>query len=53
MHQQVWGYKVEEKIYLGLHERKGLNITVLTNPLAAVFRGSMSQNFEYKGPFLM
>jgi hypothetical protein len=27
MHQQLWGYKVEEKIYLGLRERR-LNITV-------------------------
>jgi hypothetical protein len=22
MHQQVWGYKVEEKIYLGVREEK-------------------------------
>ena len=29
MHQQLWGYKVEEKIYLGVRERKRLNITGL------------------------
>jgi hypothetical protein len=22
MHQQLWGYKVEEKLYLGVHEQK-------------------------------
>jgi hypothetical protein len=29
MHQQLWGYKVEEKLYLGVHEQKGLNTTGL------------------------
>jgi hypothetical protein len=27
MHQELWGYKVEENIYLGVRERKSLNIT--------------------------
>jgi hypothetical protein len=27
MHQQLWEYKVEEEIYLGVRERKSLNIT--------------------------
>ena len=27
MHQQLWGYKVEKKIHLGVRERKRLNIT--------------------------
>jgi hypothetical protein len=31
MHQQLWEYKVEEKIYLGLRERKRLNTTGLEN----------------------
>jgi hypothetical protein len=31
MHQQVWGYKVEEKIYLGVCKQKQLNITHLEN----------------------
>jgi hypothetical protein len=29
MHQQLWGYKVEEKLYLGVHEQKRLNTTDL------------------------
>jgi hypothetical protein len=29
MHQQVWGYKVEENLYLGVREQKRLNTTVL------------------------
>jgi hypothetical protein len=34
MHQQLWGYKVEDKIYLGVRERKRLNITYLYFSLA-------------------
>jgi hypothetical protein len=29
MYQQLWGYKVEEKLYLGVPEQKMLNTTVL------------------------
>jgi hypothetical protein len=29
MHQQLWGYKVEEKLYLGVREQKRLNTTEL------------------------
>jgi hypothetical protein len=29
MHQQLWGYKVEEKLYLGVWEQKRLNTTAL------------------------
>ena len=29
MHQQLWGYKVEEKMWLGEGERKRLNITAV------------------------
>ena len=25
MHQQLWGYKVDEKLYVGVREQKGLN----------------------------
>jgi hypothetical protein len=28
-YQQLWGYKVEEKLYLGVREQKRLNTTVL------------------------
>jgi hypothetical protein len=27
MYQQLWGYKVEEKLYLGVREQKRLNPT--------------------------
>jgi hypothetical protein len=29
MYQQVWGYKVEDKLYLGVREQKRLNTTAL------------------------
>jgi hypothetical protein len=29
MYQQLWGYKVEEKLYLGTREQKRLNTTDL------------------------
>jgi hypothetical protein len=29
MHQQLWGYRVEEKLYLGVREQKRLNTTGL------------------------
>jgi hypothetical protein len=29
MHQQLWRYKVEDKMYLGVREGKRLSITVL------------------------
>jgi hypothetical protein len=29
MYQQLWGYKVEEKLYLGVREQKSLNTTDL------------------------
>jgi hypothetical protein len=29
MYQQLWGYKVEEKLYLGVREQKWLNTTDL------------------------
>jgi hypothetical protein len=29
MYQQLWGYKVEEKLYLGVREQKRLNTTEL------------------------
>jgi hypothetical protein len=31
MHQQFWGYKIEEKLYLGVREQKRLNTTVIDN----------------------
>jgi hypothetical protein len=29
IYQQLWGYKVEEKLYLGVREQKRLNTTAL------------------------
>jgi hypothetical protein len=29
MYQQLWGYKIEEKLYLGVREQKRLNTTAL------------------------
>jgi hypothetical protein len=39
MHQQLWGYKVEEKLYVRVHEQRRLYTTALwhsydTNPLS-------------------
>jgi hypothetical protein len=31
MYQQLWGYKVEEKLYLGVREQKRLNTTALVH----------------------
>jgi hypothetical protein len=33
MHQQLWGYKDEEKLYLGVREQKRLNTTTVYYPL--------------------
>jgi hypothetical protein len=52
MYQQLWGYKVEEKLYLGVREQKRLNTTVLKNPtlmkrdtLLTKFTGHFSAKF--------
>jgi hypothetical protein len=31
MHQQIWGYKVEEKLDVGVREQKRMNTTGLNN----------------------
>jgi hypothetical protein len=31
MHQQLWGYKVEDKLYVGVREQKRLNTTGIGN----------------------
>jgi hypothetical protein len=31
MHQQLWGYKVEDKLYLGVREQKILNTAGIYN----------------------
>jgi hypothetical protein len=54
MHQQLWGYKVGEKLYLGVREEIRLNITVLDNiyllrNLLSVMRKDLLFSFNYKG----
>jgi hypothetical protein len=34
MHQQLWGYKVEEKLYVGVREQQRLNTAVLDDQIA-------------------
>jgi hypothetical protein len=34
MYQQLWGYKAEEKLYLGVREQKRLNTTGLDSSAA-------------------
>jgi hypothetical protein len=36
MYQQLWGYKVEEKLYLGVREQKRLNTTALYKQLCFI-----------------
>jgi hypothetical protein len=31
MYQQLWGYKVEDELYLGVREQKRLNTTAVNN----------------------
>ena len=38
MDQQLWGYKVEEKIYLGVRERKKLNIIALEDSSKSILQ---------------
>jgi hypothetical protein len=36
MQQQLWGYKVEEKLYVGVREQKRLNTADLERSLGGV-----------------
>ena len=36
MQQQLWGYKVEEKLYLGVSEQRSLNTTGIDDGVGAV-----------------
>jgi hypothetical protein len=40
MYQQLWEYKVEEKLYLGVREQKRLNTTALEQTICSL-------NFSY------
>jgi hypothetical protein len=43
MHQQLWGYKVEEKLYVGVREQKSLNTADLENCMTAKELSSLGQ----------
>jgi hypothetical protein len=54
MYQQLWGYKVEEKLYLGVREQKRLNTTVLEDICSTQGRikGFVGpRHFSSLGPF--
>jgi hypothetical protein len=40
MHQQLWGYKVEEKLYVGVREQKRLNTTAVIDRSSTANAGS-------------
>jgi hypothetical protein len=43
MYQQLWGYKVEEKLYLGVREQRTLNTTGLDfNPGPPEYEGVLT-----------
>jgi hypothetical protein len=50
MHQQLWGYKVEEKLYVGVREQKRLNTAGLqhSRPLYnKAYRRTMAENIAH------
>jgi hypothetical protein len=46
MYQQLWGYKVEEKLYLGVREQKRLNTTGLNKLLWTLTLGTLMAHQE-------
>jgi hypothetical protein len=38
MYQQLWGYKVEGKLYLGVQEQKRLNTTDIDQPSSSILK---------------
>jgi hypothetical protein len=51
MYQQLWGYKVEEKLYLGVREQKRLNTTGLEHEPERSQRTFVLQDRLINGPF--
>ena len=47
MHQQLWGCKVEEQIYLGVRERKRLNIAALVGTVILRLNSPGSHKLPY------
>jgi hypothetical protein len=52
MHQQLWGYKVEDKLYVGVREQRSLNTTALCHRLVTQYRslalGGLSLYRKYR-----
>jgi hypothetical protein len=46
MYQKLWGYKVEEKLYLEVFEQKRLNTTALENPFSSGALLNISQHVQ-------
>jgi hypothetical protein len=44
MYQQLWGYKVEEILYMGVREQKRLNTTALEHPTGKKCTGVRSDD---------
>jgi hypothetical protein len=42
MHQQLWGYKVKEKLYLGVRKQKRLNTAGLDDIPETVIKSSVN-----------
>jgi hypothetical protein len=47
MYQQLWGYKVEEKLYLVVREQKRLNTTALEHHI-----GEAKNNVTFQSDFV-
>jgi hypothetical protein len=47
MHQQLWGYKVEEKLYLVVREQKRLNTTGLVYHKHTKFNIKQALNYVH------
>jgi hypothetical protein len=49
IHQQIWGYKVEEKLYLGVREQKRVNTSALENVGASTSHNPMGRQGLLQG----
>jgi hypothetical protein len=47
MHQQLWGCKVEEKLYVGVREQKRLNTTALRHGVFCAVETDFKNYLQY------
>jgi hypothetical protein len=54
MYQQLWGYKVEDKLYLGVREQKRFNTTDLYSLIALMMEAvrTSETSFNFNVPTL-